>query len=108
MQKASEEIKVISKAVEDAVESNAKLLEQKNALEVKQEEAIKSRQILEDVLSKTEASYQEAKKAESKLEEVAAQLSKERGRNEDLIRLNGTLQVYYTFGLGWRLIFLLG
>ena len=96
LQAAKEEISVISKAVQDAAETNTKLLEQKTELEVKQEEASKSLRILEEALVKTETSFHEAKRAESKLQEVAAELKKEQDRKEELIALTETLQVLGT------------
>lgn len=93
MQKNKEEIIVISRAVEEAAESNARLQEQKNELEVKQEEAIIKLQTIEQVLIKSEASYLEAKDAELKLIEIESELEKEKICREELENFTDTLKV---------------
>ena len=93
MQKTKEEIIIISRAVEEAAESNARLQEQKNELEVKQEEAIIKLQTIEQVLIKSEASYLEAKDAELKLIEIESELEKEKICREELENFTDTLKV---------------
>lgn len=93
MQKTKEEIILISRAVEEAAESNARLQEQKNELEVKQEEAIIKLKTIEQVLIKSEASYLEAKDAELKLIEIESELEKEKICREELENFTDTLKV---------------